>query len=426
MFFELFFPIKLGMYQHDLSKTCLEQRLVEVIQECVNVGGVDVNSASAHLLQYVAGLNESRAKAIVTYRELNGPFRSVDDIRKVKGIGAVSFKNAAGFLRVYHGGTNILDVTAIHPEHYEIVQNLLRWAVTITDDDTGLPTNTQKQANKGKSKHVLQSVDDIGSPRIKIIMEAAMSALDQCPSDIIESIERSCDINSSDSSDRSEVRKIVSDWAKWLSTPVTDSTWVSDVAPGIPPLLRSFEGNSEDSLENGISAAAVVNNNPVIGAYFEGIAKNVVPFGVFVDIGNGDGLLHKSKFAPEHANLKSPSSTGSICKLSEVVVGMRLPVFITGIKPPNRIELGFSMPQEQNPIRQAENNGSVIGERKNALIQNYTSEHNGSASSVPVDLTSLAVKKDKKRKEITLDEDIHKIKKRKRTNEDSKSDYSVI
>ena len=109
--------IGVGQYQHDVNQTELARKLDAVVEDCVNAVGVDVNTASAALLGRVAGLSASQAKAIVAYRDVNGAFADRQSLMNVPRLGAKTFEQAAGFLRI-PGGTNPLDASAVHPESY--------------------------------------------------------------------------------------------------------------------------------------------------------------------------------------------------------------------------------------------------------------------------------------------------------------------
>jgi uncharacterized protein len=113
-----------GMYQHDVDQKRLGEQLGTVVESCVNYVGVDLNTASAELLTYVSGLNTKTAKAIVAYRDANGPFRSRTELRKVKGLGPKTFEQCAGFLRI-PDAADPLDRTAIHPESYAAARALV-------------------------------------------------------------------------------------------------------------------------------------------------------------------------------------------------------------------------------------------------------------------------------------------------------------
>ncbi|MCB1888047.1 MAG: RNA-binding transcriptional accessory protein [Rhodocyclaceae bacterium] len=116
--------IGVGQYQHDVSQTLLARRLDAIVEDCVNAVGVDVNTASAALLARVSGLNTSLAGGIVAHRDANGPFRGRQALLKVPRLGAKTFEQAAGFLRIMDGD-NPLDASAVHPEAYPVVERIL-------------------------------------------------------------------------------------------------------------------------------------------------------------------------------------------------------------------------------------------------------------------------------------------------------------
>ena len=117
--------IGVGQYQHDVFQPLLKRKLEEVVESCVNRVGVELNTASAELLKYVAGIGSSMAKKIVSYRENNGSFKSRAQLLKVAGLGPKTFEQAAGFIRVRESD-NPLDASAVHPERYELVEKIAR------------------------------------------------------------------------------------------------------------------------------------------------------------------------------------------------------------------------------------------------------------------------------------------------------------
>ena len=112
--------IGVGQYQHDVDQGMLKQSLDDVVVSCVNSVGVEVNTASKQLLQYVSGLGPQLAQNIITYRNENGPFRSRADLKEVPRLGAKAFEQAAGFLRI-QDAAHPLDASAVHPESYHVV-----------------------------------------------------------------------------------------------------------------------------------------------------------------------------------------------------------------------------------------------------------------------------------------------------------------
>jgi uncharacterized protein len=117
--------IGVGQYQHDVNQNKLKEALDRVVESAVNYVGVDVNTASKHLLLYVSGLSASLAKNIVEYRAKNGPFKSRDELKKVPLMGPKTFEQCAGFLRI-SGASNPLDNSSVHPESYHIVEQMAK------------------------------------------------------------------------------------------------------------------------------------------------------------------------------------------------------------------------------------------------------------------------------------------------------------
>jgi uncharacterized protein len=113
--------IGVGQYQHDVNQNRLKEALDQVVESCVNFVGVDVNTASKHLLTYVSGLSATVAKNVVEYRTKNGAFKSREELRKVSMLGPKAFEQCAGFLRIPNG-KNPLDNSAVHPESYHVVE----------------------------------------------------------------------------------------------------------------------------------------------------------------------------------------------------------------------------------------------------------------------------------------------------------------
>jgi uncharacterized protein len=116
--------IGVGQYQHDVNQSELARTLDAVVEDCVNSVGVDLNTASAPLLSRVSGLSGSVAKAVVRWREAHGAFKSRRQLMEVSGLGAKTFEQSAGFLRI-RGGDNPLDMTGVHPETYPVVEQII-------------------------------------------------------------------------------------------------------------------------------------------------------------------------------------------------------------------------------------------------------------------------------------------------------------
>ncbi len=135
--------IGVGQYQHDVNQTRLKESLDQVVESCVNYVGVDVNTASKHLLTYVSGLSATVAKNIVEYRAKNGSFKSREELKKVPMLGPKAFEQSAGFLRIPNA-TNPLDNSAVHPESYQVVEAMAA-KLNCTIDDLVQKSDTRKK-----------------------------------------------------------------------------------------------------------------------------------------------------------------------------------------------------------------------------------------------------------------------------------------
>ena len=157
--------IGVGQYQHDVDQTKLRHQLDHTVESCVNQVGVNVNTASSHLLQYVSGLGPVLAKNIVDYRREHGPFTSRAQLKKVPRLGPAAFQQCAGFLRI-PGARNPLDNSAVHPESYPIVEQMARdQQCTVAD----LIEQKDLRARIDISKYI---TPDVGLPTLTDIMHA--------------------------------------------------------------------------------------------------------------------------------------------------------------------------------------------------------------------------------------------------------------
>lgn len=140
--------IGVGQYQHDMDTSKLDFALTNTVIDCVNMVGVNVNSASISLLKYVSGINKNLAKNIYQYREENGPFKSREELKKVKQMGDKAFEQCAGFLRIYDGD-EILDSTGIHPESYSFAKKIIEiCSVSLKNDDISERVSKLEKLNK--------------------------------------------------------------------------------------------------------------------------------------------------------------------------------------------------------------------------------------------------------------------------------------
>ena len=167
--------IGVGQYQHDVSQSQLSQSLDDVVEDCVNAVGVDLNSASAALLTRVAGLNKTMANNIVNYRDEQGAFTNRKQLKKVARLGPKAFEQSAGFLRI-SGGDNPLDQCAVHPETYPIVEKIIK---QLNIDSASLLNNSEQLTQLNIDE---LATEEFGEVTIKdIIAELAKPSRDPRP-----------------------------------------------------------------------------------------------------------------------------------------------------------------------------------------------------------------------------------------------------
>ncbi len=253
--------IGVGQYQHDMKPARLDEALTGVVEDCVNSVGVDVNTASHSLLSYIAGINSTSAKNIVKYREENGAFKSRAEILKVPRIGAKAYEQCAGFLRV-PDSKFILDNTGVHPESYEAALKLLnKFEYTQEDVKANKLSMLRVKAEKYGLRKLAEEFS-VGEPTLV---------------DIITELEK----------------------------PGRD---IRDSFPA--PVLRDDILGMED-----LKPEMVLT----------GTVRNVIDFGVFVDIGvHQDGLVHISELSDKY--VKHPSqvvSLGDVVKVKVLSVDLK-------------------------------------------------------------------------------------------------------
>jgi uncharacterized protein len=164
--------IGVGQYQHDVDQAALKRSLDDVVVSCVNKVGVELNTASRHLLAYVSGLNSRTAASLVSHRDTNGPFKSRAELLKISGLGPKAFEQAAGFLRI-RDGAHPLDASAVHPERYELVD---RMATDLGCTVTDLLRDPSKRAAIKLDRYVTA---EVGLPTLKdIVAELAKPGRD--------------------------------------------------------------------------------------------------------------------------------------------------------------------------------------------------------------------------------------------------------
>ena len=244
--------IGVGQYQHDMPQARLDETLSGVVEDCVNAVGVDLNTASAPLLSYVAGLNNTTAKNIVAYREENGAFTGRKQVLKVPKLGPKAFEQCAGFLRVPES-KNVLDHTGVHPESYEAAEKLLSLCGYSLSDVAAGGIGALRERVKEQGEAQAAQACGVGVPTLRDIvaelMKPGRDPRDELPKPILR----------------------------------TDVLEMKDLKPGME---------------------------------LTGTVRNVIDFGVFVDIGvHQDGLVHISQLgAPRR--VRHPSE---VCAVGDIV-----------------------------------------------------------------------------------------------------------
>ena len=248
--------IGVGQYQHDVNQKKLSESLTAVVEDSVNKVGVDVNTATPSLLSYVSGINNTIAKNIVKYRDVNGKLKNRKELIKVTKLGKVAYEQCAGFLRIYDGD-NPLEVTAVHPESYEATEKLLE-KIGFNKNDLRDKEKVEELRNKLKTINVKEMAKELEIGEMTL-------------TDIIEE----------------------------LSRPGRDPR--EDMPK---PILRNDVLKLDDLKE---------------GMILTGTVRNVIDFGAFVDIGvKHDGLVHISEMSDKY--IKNPSDVVSVGDIVKVKV----------------------------------------------------------------------------------------------------------
>mgnify|MGYP001134715240 FL=1 len=246
--------IGVGQYQHDMNQKKLGEALEGVVEDSVNKVGVDLNTASASLLEYISGISKAIAKNIVTYREENGRFDNRKQLLKVAKLGPKAFEQCAGFMRIT-GGSNPLDATSVHPESYDAAAQLLKKLGYSMEDITsgGLKGLSGKVGNVGGMAKELEIGELTLKDIIKELEKPGRDPRDEMPKPILR----------------------------------TDVMEMKDLTPGM---------------------------------VLKGTVRNVIDFGVFVDIGvHQDGLVHISQITNKKF-IKHPLEAVSVGDVVEVRV----------------------------------------------------------------------------------------------------------
>ena len=320
--------IGVGQYQHDMNQKKLGEALEGVVEDCVNKVGVDLNTASASLLEYISGISKTIAKNIVDYREQNGRFQNRAQLLKVAKLGPKAYEQCAGFLRILDGD-NPLDNTSVHPESYEAAGKLLeKLGLTMEDvkkaqklaaktkaaEKPAQKAPERREQRDGRQKVVIRNTNTAMGKALAAAMGGMTMALDP-------------EENKAASREGTKVQEREAVLSGNLERKIKDKTLLAkELGIGeitLTDILKELEKPSRDPRE---SMPAPILRSDVMdmkdlkpGMILKGTVRNVIDFGVFVDIGvHQDGLVHISQITDRF--IKHPLEAVSVGDIVEVQV----------------------------------------------------------------------------------------------------------
>ena len=303
--------IGVGQYQHDMNQKKLSETLSGVVEDCVNKVGVDLNTASASLLEYISGISKAIAKNIVVFREENGKFKNRRQLLKVPKLGPKAFEQCAGFMRILDGD-NALDATSVHPESYDAANALLdKLGMTMDDvkkmqSEAQKKTTTKKPVKKEKKKEfkAVNTNTAFGAAFAKAFGNKELSF--EQAADTGDETKASLGIMKKVKDKKKMAAELgigeitLTDILKELEKPARDPR---EEMP--KPILRTDVLEMQDLKE---------------GMILKGTVRNVIDFGAFVDIGvHQDGLVHISQLSDKKF-VKHPLEVVSVGDVVDVKV----------------------------------------------------------------------------------------------------------
>ncbi len=317
--------IGVGQYQHDMNQKKLSEALHGVVEDSVNKVGVDLNTASASLLEYVSGVSKVVARNIVDYRETNGRFSNRAQLLKVAKLGPKAYEQCAGFMRIADGD-NPLDATSVHPESYEAAKKLLdRMGLTMED-----VKEAQKKAaaQKASGKKAAAPVKEKKKPQPKVVIRNTNTAMGKALAAAMggmtlegEDTDRNNNGKAAKGGDKpdmtvSSLEKKIKDKKK-----LAEELGIGEIT--LTDILKELEKPARDPRDD---MPAPILRSDVLdmkdlkpGMILKGTVRNVIDFGVFVDIGvHQDGLVHISQITNRY--IKHPLEAVSVGDVVDVQV----------------------------------------------------------------------------------------------------------
>lgn len=306
--------IGVGQYQHDMNQKKLGETLSGVVEDCVNKVGVDLNTASASLLEYISGISKVIAKNIVTYREENGKFTSRKELLKVPKLGPKAFEQCAGFMRILDG-KNPLDATSVHPETYDAANALL--------DKLGIDTEELKKIQTEAAKQQSPLVKKKTAPKKKkqqFVVRNTHTAFGAAFAEAFGSI----DLPSGETEETPTENKASGSLQKRVKDKkkMADELGIGEIT--LVDILKELEKparDPRDEMPKPILRTDVLEMKDLKeGMILKGTVRNVIDFGAFVDIGvHQDGLVHVSEMSDKKF-VKHPLDVVSVGDIVDVKV----------------------------------------------------------------------------------------------------------
>ena len=319
--------IGVGQYQHDMNQKKLGEALGGVVEDCVNKVGVDLNTASASLLEYISGVSKAIAKNIVDYREQNGRFRSRAQLLKVPKLGPKAYEQCAGFLRILDGD-NPLDATSVHPESYQAAMQLLD-KMGLTMDDVRKAQKAAASKNAVKKEHSGAAKKEAKPKQQKVVIRNTNTAMGKALAAAMGGMVMAAE-EDSPKQKREAVQGAKTDGNQAVSSlekkikdkkRMAEELGIGEIT--LTDILKELEKPSRDPREN---MPAPILRSDVLdmkdlkpGMILKGTVRNVIDFGVFVDIGvHQDGLVHISQITDRF--IKHPLEAVSVGDIVDVQV----------------------------------------------------------------------------------------------------------
>lgn len=322
--------IGVGQYQHDMNQKKLDEALNGVVEDCVNKVGVDLNTASVSLLEYVSGINKTIAKNIVAFREANGRFLNRKQLLKVSKLGPKAFEQCAGFLRIMNGD-NLLDATGVHPESYEATITLLEklgltledikeiQAKAVKNKSVGSRTSEAKTAARPVKQADRKSTITVKNQDTAFAkaLAAAVSQSPEVPSQDTTKDRVQSTTATMEPMEYSMLDKRIKDRTKLAKELNIGEITLTDIVKELEKPGR----DPRDEMPKPILRTDVLDMKDLKeGMILKGTVRNVIDFGAFVDIGvHQDGLVHISQLSNKKF-VKHPLDVVSVGDVVEVKV----------------------------------------------------------------------------------------------------------